>query len=214
MPTAEPEAAVSPPPDERYSAPPAYPKQLLNVPSEPPAPHQPSPAEDFHNAIRGLATPGRKLCTGAYQAALREDRKLQLPAEVCDMLVGGLPQTLYLVPLEQRVRLYTPRGLKHMLQALQASGFWGKTSPHEQAVLLSCIRRVEVSEDGKLKIPAELARFGGLNNKVVLVGVYDHVELWDADAWREAVTDVLPDAEALALPADEDGETVTEVQDN
>jgi len=212
MPTAEPEAAVVPPPDERWTAPLQYPKAKLNVASETPPPA--SPTEDFHNAIRGLALPGRLPCTGAYQAALREDRKLQLPAEVCDMLVGGLPHTLYLVPLEQRVRIYTPRGLKNMLQTLQASGFWGKTSPHEQAVLLSCIRRVEVSEDGKLKMPAELARFGGLTNKVVLVGVYDHVELWDAEAWREAVTEVLPDAARLALPADEDGETVTEVQDN
>jgi MraZ protein len=213
MPTAEPEAAVIRPPDERWSAPLAYPKQKLHVPSEAP-PQQASPTEDFNKAIRGLATPGRMPCTGAYQAALREDRKLQLPAEVCDMLVGGLPQTLYLVPLEQRVRLYTPRGLKNMLQALQASGFWGKTEPHEQAVLMSCIRRVEVSEDGKLKVPAELAKFGGLNNRVILVGVNDHVELWDAEAWREAVTAVLPDAEGLALPADEDGEAVTEVQDN
>ncbi|MBL8796492.1 MAG: hypothetical protein JNM56_21510 [Planctomycetia bacterium] len=209
MPACEPEAASATPADRRFDFPIAYPKGLLNVTPPPAVPV----AEDFESVVRRLPVSARTFCTGAYAASLRTDGQLKLPAEVCDQLLGGLPDTLYLVPLRHQVRLYTPRGLKQLLQALQESGYWNQAGPHEQAVLFSCIRRVEVGGDGKFYLPAGLAKFGGLKDRIALVGVQDHFEIWDADAWRETVTAVLPDAAALALPADEASEAVPEVQD-
>jgi len=49
---------------------------------------------------------------------------------------------------------------------------------------------VEASPDrqGRIAIPPGLRRFAGLERDVVVVGLYDHVEIWDAGAWRDTKT--------------------------
>ena len=34
-------------------------------------------------------------------------------------------------------------------------------------------------------VPERLAQFAGLNHEVVLLGVRDHLELWDAQRWQQ-----------------------------
>ena len=45
---------------------------------------------------------------------------------------------------------------------------------------------MEASPDrqGRVAIPQGLREFAGLERDVVVVGLYDHVEIWDAAAWR------------------------------
>ena len=38
---------------------------------------------------------------------------------------------------------------------------------------------------GRVAIPPGLRQFAHLERDVVVVGLYDHVEIWDAGAWRE-----------------------------
>jgi MraZ protein len=46
---------------------------------------------------------------------------------------------------------------------------------------------VEASPDrqGRVAIPPGLREFAHLERDVVVVGLYDHVEIWDAAAWRQ-----------------------------
>ena len=46
---------------------------------------------------------------------------------------------------------------------------------------------VEATPDrqGRVGIPSGLRQFAGLERDVVVVGLYDHIEIWDAGAWRE-----------------------------
>ena len=37
---------------------------------------------------------------------------------------------------------------------------------------------------GRVAIPQGLRDFAGLERDVVVVGLYDHIEIWDAAAWR------------------------------
>jgi len=45
---------------------------------------------------------------------------------------------------------------------------------------------MEASPDrqGRVAIPTGLREFAGLERDVVVVGLYDHIEIWDAAAWR------------------------------
>ena len=45
---------------------------------------------------------------------------------------------------------------------------------------------VEASPDrqGRIAIPPGLREFAGLERDVVVAGLYDHIEIWDAAAWR------------------------------
>jgi MraZ protein len=46
---------------------------------------------------------------------------------------------------------------------------------------------MEASPDrqGRVAIPTGLRDFAHLERDVVVVGLYDHIEIWDAGAWRE-----------------------------
>jgi MraZ protein len=45
-------------------------------------------------------------------------------------------------------------------------------------------QRVELDAQGRVRIPAELAKFAHLEKDVVLLGVQDHLELWAAQRWQ------------------------------
>jgi MraZ protein len=45
--------------------------------------------------------------------------------------------------------------------------------------------KLTLSADGRLQVPERLAAFAGLQREVVLVGVDDHLELWDLARWRQ-----------------------------
>lgn len=43
---------------------------------------------------------------------------------------------------------------------------------------------VELDAQGRIRIPERLAAFAGLKQEVMLLGVHDHVEIWDQGAWE------------------------------
>ena len=46
-------------------------------------------------------------------------------------------------------------------------------------------QRVDVDGQGRVRIPAELMVGSRIQNEVVLVGVRDHLEVWDRQRWSE-----------------------------
>ena len=44
--------------------------------------------------------------------------------------------------------------------------------------------RAELDKQGRLRIPAALAEWAGLGREAILVGVGDHLELWDVPQWE------------------------------
>ncbi|MER3488233.1 MAG: cell division/cell wall cluster transcriptional repressor MraZ, partial [Chloroflexota bacterium] len=47
-------------------------------------------------------------------------------------------------------------------------------------------------------IPASLAAHAKLEREVVVAGVYDHLEIWDREAWRAQVKEIEGRAEDVA----------------
>jgi MraZ protein len=58
----------------------------------------------------------------------------------------------------------------------------------------------EVTPDkqGRVMVPAALAKHARLERDVVVAGVHDHLEIWDRAAWRAQVADVEGRAEDVA----------------
>ncbi len=43
---------------------------------------------------------------------------------------------------------------------------------------------IDIDEQGRFVIPKNLLEFAGLEKKVAIIGVGDHFEIWDEEAWR------------------------------
>ncbi len=44
---------------------------------------------------------------------------------------------------------------------------------------------LEIDEQGRFVIPRNLVNYAGLNDKITIIGVGDHFELWNADKWNK-----------------------------
>ncbi len=54
---------------------------------------------------------------------------------------------------------------------------------------------------GRIRIPERLVEFAGLSRDVVLVGVHDHAEIWDAAAWEVFLKGAAPGFDEMATAA-------------
>ncbi len=56
----------------------------------------------------------------------------------------------------------------------------------------------ELDRQGRILVPPQLQAHAGLKREVVVAGLYDHLEIWDRDAWRAQVIEVEGSAEHVA----------------
>jgi MraZ protein len=131
---------------------------------------------------RAADAPLPELFTGTHPATFDPKVGLVLPPSVLEQL-GASSQTLFATAgPNQTVAIYTPAGLARILKLVQ-SGNPNWTSLSVDRVCFSRIERVTVDAANHCVLPARLTRLAGISERVVLVGVRDHWELWDAKAW-------------------------------
>jgi MraZ protein len=57
---------------------------------------------------------------------------------------------------------------------------------------------VDLDSNGRILIPERLLEFGGLEHEIVLIGVRDHLELWDRERWQQYMNQNAPRFDAVA----------------
>lgn len=60
-----------------------------------------------------------------------------------------------------------------------------KTDIDKRRALFSSTMYIEIDGQGRFVIPKPLLQFANLTNKVLIVGVGDHFELWNPEKWEE-----------------------------
>lgn len=104
------------------------------------------------------------------------------------------------VPVKFRGKLsegaVVTRGLDNCL-FLYARDQWEKEAiklaslPMKQAkarafarLMLAGAMEVECDQQGRVNLPEYLREYAGLDKKVVITGLFDHLEIWDEDKWE------------------------------
>jgi MraZ protein len=60
-------------------------------------------------------------------------------------------------------------------------------------------------KEGRVLIPPALRAYANLEHEVVIIGVNDHLEIWNPDAYRQLNSTLEQDADSLAEKLDELG---------
>ena len=125
------------------------------------------------------------ILTGSYNRSLDEKLRVAIPKEVRDVLLLQSGGAMYVAPgTDGSLVLYTEAEFSRFAERLEAS------SPTQQNVrafirlFYSQAHRVEVDRQGRIRIPPELAERAKLKKDVMLLGVRDHLELWDLQQWQ------------------------------
>ena len=121
--------------------------------------------------------------TGTYTCKLDDKRGLVLPKEVCAQL--GKAETMLLTPgPDQCLWLGTQASAARVLERVEKSGAADQEVQTFRRVYYSQSEKATVDGAGKLAIAEKLAEYAGLGKEVVLIGIDDHFELWDAAKWQ------------------------------
>ena len=80
--------------------------------------------------------------------------------------------------------MYTEEAFSGIAERLDRTS---PTAPEVRAfsrLFFARAERVDVDSQGRIRIPAELAEMVALDGEGVLLGVRDHLELWDCSRWE------------------------------
>ncbi len=123
------------------------------------------------------------LFTGSFQRAIDEKQRVAIPKTFRDALGGSVP-TLFVTPgTDGSLALYTEAALAQLAERLAAASPNGQDVRAFGRLFYARAQAVELDRQGRVRIPPELAQLAGLTNETVLLGVQDHLELWDRARW-------------------------------
>ena len=121
---------------------------------------------------------------GEYARQLDERGRFILPAKIREKLSG----TVYITkaPLEKCLNLYTEEEWEQISQKVHQlpSGIDVNAAKFIRK-LFSKALVCELDKQGRIPLSAKLIKEAGLEKDIVLVGVNNKLEIWDADLWNK-----------------------------
>lgn len=132
---------------------------------------------------------------GEYQHTIDAKNRVSLPAkfrkEVGKKVVvtRGLDTCLFVYPIKEWEKI---------AEKISEMSFGSADSRSVNRFLLSGATEGEVDSVGRILIPDFLCNFAGIQDKVVIAGVYTRLEIWSEHSWNEYKRRMEQQADALA----------------
>ena len=128
------------------------------------------------------------LLTGTFARAIDQKLRVAIPKPLREALGSASKGVLYVAPgTDGSLALFTEDALAELADRL------ARSSPNAQEVrafsrlFYARAQAVELDGQGRVRIPPELAELAGLSKEAMLIGVQDHLELWDRERWNQYV---------------------------
>jgi len=125
------------------------------------------------------------LLTGTFVRSVDDKLRIALPKRLRDALAVDENSHLYITPgTDGSLAIYREDALAAMAARLAAA------SPTQQDVrdfnrlFYARAECVELDAQGRIRVPPALAKLAALEREAVLLGVHDHLELWDRARWE------------------------------
>ena len=123
--------------------------------------------------------------SGTFVRSVDDKLRIAIPKRLRDAFSQESQLELYVTPgADGSLAIYSEPALAALAQRLAAA------SPAQQDVrafnrlFYARAERVEVDSQGRIRLPAALAELAALGKEAVLLGVHDHLELWDRQRWE------------------------------
>lgn len=140
--------------------------------------------------------------TGTFSRTVDQKQRLAIPKRMREDF-GEQPLTsLYIAPgTDKSLSLYTSGAFEVLAARLAQSSSNPQTTRNYLRMFYSRAERVDLDSQGRIRIPERLVEFAGIQQEVVLLGVQDHVEIWDSVTWSEFLEKNTSDFDELANQA-------------
>ena len=131
------------------------------------------------------------MLTGEYEHNMDEKGRVFLTSKLRSQIVAEDHGDDYFLTMGSNgiLCLYPAK----YFQQLALAGAPGTAAPDEavsfERMSFALASKVELDRQGRLLLPERLRKRANLGNQLTLVGVRDHIELWNTDDWDSYVED-------------------------
>ncbi|MEK7269627.1 MAG: division/cell wall cluster transcriptional repressor MraZ [Planctomycetota bacterium] len=126
------------------------------------------------------------LFIGEYEHTLDEKNRLMVPSRLRECMDEALAvEGIYVTRgFEGCLYIYPKRHFDAVVEQLQKAPFTRAQSRSLQRLFFSQAAFCPWDKQGRILIPEGLKEMAGIVREVTLVGVSDHIEVWDRERWK------------------------------
>jgi MraZ protein len=119
---------------------------------------------------------------GEHERSLDDKGRVVLPARFRDEFEGG---AVMVRSIDGCIAVYTPDGFDRLARKTNTESELGLRGRDRARSVFSGAEQFRPDRQGRVAIPPKLQAHAGLERDIVFVGLWDHIEIWDAQRFRE-----------------------------
>ena len=138
----------------------------------------------------------RLMLVGEYDFTLDAKNRVSVPARLRPAFADGVYMTRGLEPC---LAGYSPDGFQDYLDQRSAglSPLKSKARDMQRFTTAGAVHQM-LDGQGRITLPARQLQYAGIEREVTIIGVEDHIEIWDRAAWAEYLARLEEEADATA----------------
>ncbi|MDT9594500.1 division/cell wall cluster transcriptional repressor MraZ [Nocardioides zeae] len=132
---------------------------------------------------------------GTFTPKIDDKGRLFLPAKFREAMAEGLVVTR---GQENSLSVWSLAGFERLTARLQEASITDKGTRDYMRMLFAAASNEAPDKQGRIGIPPVLRQYAGLEKDVVVVGVMNHLEIWNPDSWAAYSAEQEPRFSALS----------------
>lgn len=136
---------------------------------------------------------------GEYRHSIDEKGRLALPIKFRQLLHKGAVVTR---GLDSCLFIYTLSEWKMLADKLSKLPISKANTRAFARLMLAGAMDVTLDSQGRIMLPEYLREYASMSKKVVVTGLYNHLEIWDQDRWEKYKKVTEKDSSAIAEALD------------
>jgi MraZ protein len=139
------------------------------------------------------------LLTGTFRRSIDEKLRFAIPKSLRDAFEFPQNSVLYLAPgTDETLALYPEQSFSRLAEKLEQGPPNAKEVRAFSRLFFAQVQRVEVDKLGRVRLPVESAQLVSVRKEIILLGVHDHMEVWDTERWDAYLSRTQPHYDELA----------------
>jgi len=122
---------------------------------------------------------------GTHDHTIDDKNRLTLPAKFREGLRGGV---VLVRGIDHTVDVYPRESWEVSVQRITALDSLTREAREMKRFVFAGATVAEIDKQGRVLVPPDLARHAGLGKDVSVVGVHDHIEIWNRPEWGDHVS--------------------------
>ncbi|HEU5206231.1 MAG TPA: division/cell wall cluster transcriptional repressor MraZ [Gaiellaceae bacterium] len=119
---------------------------------------------------------------GTHEHTIDDKNRLTLPAKFRDGLGGDV---VLVRGIDGTIDVHPRKSWESSVERITALDSLTREAREMKRFVFAGAAVADVDKQGRVVVPPDLARHAGIGKDVAVVGVHDHIEIWDRSQWAD-----------------------------